>query len=88
MQLVKNISEHSLNNEEKSRVKGESSNIFNYLFGFLYKRKKTNNSLEEYDQELHLGENVNQIDPKSIDKDEFLKMKDKFMNYNNDNVGD
>jgi len=29
MQLVRNISDQSLNNEEKSKVKGETSNIFN-----------------------------------------------------------
>lgn len=55
MQLVKNISDQSLNNEEKSRVKGESSNIFNYLFGFWFKRKKTSNDDGDYEQDLQLG---------------------------------
>eukprot|EP00801_Mesodinium_rubrum_P001715 Mrub_01715.p1 GENE.Mrub_01715~~Mrub_01715.p1 ORF type:complete len:661 (+),score=94.06 Mrub_01715:225-1985(+) len=88
MQLVKNISDQSLNNEEKSRVKGESSNIFNYLFGFWFKRKKTSNDDGDYEQDLQLGYNSNQIDPQNIDRDEFMKMKAKFMSYNNDNVGD
>lgn len=81
MQLVRNISDHSLNNEEQSRVKGESSSIFNFLFGFWFKRnKKKDNSNVKLD--LKMGDSIvnSENEPISVDQDEFFKMKQKFMN--------
>ena len=90
MQLVKNISDQSLNDDEQSRVKGESSGMFNFLFGFWFKRNKNKNkNKDKKELDLKIGDCVNSInEPISIDQDEFFKMKQKFMNYNKDNVGD
>lgn len=83
MQLVRSISDQSLNNEEQSRVKGESSNMFNFLFGFWFKRNKKKTEKDDDSNsklELRIGDSVLSTEPTSVDRDEFFKMKEKFMN--------